>query len=212
MIFLQGLNLGQIGSGLTKGLAKGANTFFLGIGALIAIAFIGWMIYRWYSKLVFFKTPCSLTVILDNGTEKTRNDLMGGVFMNNGIRDFKIKIPKTKKPHILGYMPDFAKADADGRIKFITTGDRTIWQQYESKWKLKDKFVKDGKTFEYDLINVPVPRETKQVTVNSIKNWRETIDKKKLTIGAMMIGGFIIMVIAHLVSLFIQTKIKCGIE
>ena len=143
--------------------------------------------------------------------EKTRYDLRGGVFWNNGIRDFRVKIPRAKD-HILGYIPDFAKSrSTDGRIHFITSGDATAWQQVESKWVLKEEKEEDGKTFEYDLINKPVSRETKQVTVNSIKNWKETIDKSKLTAFTIAIGAFIIMVIAHLISLYIQTKIKCGV-
>ena len=205
-------NLGSLGSTISGLLSKGASIFFWGVGILIVVCVVSWYLYKTYKNITFYKTPVHLTILLENGTEKTRNDLRGATFMNNGIRDFKIKIPKTKEPHVLGYMPDFGKADGNGTIKFITSGsgDRTIWQQYETKWQLKgQKKDSSGKLFEYDLINTPVARETKQVTVNAIKNWRETIDKKKLTLGAMMIGGFIIMVIAHLVSLFIQTKIRC---
>lgn len=205
------VNLGGIGSAITGGLAKGASTFLWGIGILIFVSILAWMVYRWFKNVTFYKTPISLTILLENGTEKTRSDLRGGTFMNNGIRDFKVKIPKTKGVHVLGYIPDFEMADGDGRLRFITTGDRTTWQQYRTVWKKKDSVFKDGKYFEYDLINIPVPRETKQTTVNAIKNWKETIDKKKLTLAGMMIGGFIIMVIAHLISLFIQTKIKCPV-
>ena len=206
-----GLNLGGIWGGIGGALTKSASAALYGIGALIIIALLGWWGWKWYSKLTFFKTPVSLTVISENGTEKTRNDLRGGVFWNKGIRDFKIKIPKTRAPHLLGYMPDFGKADGDGRIKFTTMGDRTVWQQYESQWKLReDRTDADGNVFPYDLINIPVPRETKQLTINSIKNWRDTISKEKLTAFGIAIGAFIIMVIAHLVSLFIQTKIRCG--
>jgi len=212
MIFLQSaVNLGGIGSTITGALSKSASAFLWGIGILIFVCILTYIGYRWFKNVTFYKTPVSLTILLENGTEKTRNDLRGASFMNNGIRDFKIKIPKTKAPHILGFMPDFELADGDGRLKFITSGDRTTWQQYRTSWKQKERVYKDGKYFEYDLINTPVPRETKQTTVNAIKNWRETIDKKKLTLAGMMIGGFIIMVVAHLISLFIQTKIKCPV-
>lgn len=206
------LDLGGIWGGFGSSISKGAGTFFVGIVVFIIVAVIGYYIYRWYQNATFYKTPISLTILHENGTEETRHDLKGGPFWNKGIRDFKIKIPKSRKPHILGYMPDFAKSNQrDGRLFFITTGDRTVWQQYESSWKKKKIYTdKDGNQFEYDLINEPVPREVKQLTVNSIKSWRDTIDKSKLTAYGIAIGGFIIMAIAHLISLFIQTRIRCG--
>lgn len=207
------VNLGDITGKIGTGLSKGASTFFWGLAVLIGVTILGVVIYRGYKNKVSYKTPCWLTIIMENGTEKTRTDLRGGIFMDNNIRNFKINIPGTREAHVLGYMPDFSKADANGVLRFVTAGDsdRTIWQQYDSRWQLKGKAVdKEGKTFEYDLINKPVSRETKAATVNSIKNWRETIDKKKLTLGAMMIGGFIIMAIAHLISLFIQARLRCG--
>lgn len=204
------LDLGSLWGGFGSTIAKSANYFFIGIGMFIIIGVIGWYGFKWYRNVAFYKTPVTLTILNENGTEKSRNDLRGGVFWNKGIRDFKIKIPKAK-PHILGYIPDYAKADGDGRLKFITFGDRTVWQQYETKWVLKGvKKDTDGNLFEYDLVNIPVPRETKQTTINSIKNWRDTIDKAKLTAFGIAIGAFVIMVIAHLISLFIQTKIRCG--
>lgn len=212
MVSVGNLDLGGIWGGVGSGLARGATTFFYGLGAIIILSIVGWVLWKWYQNVAFYKIPVSLTVILDNGMEKTRHDLRGGAFMNKGIRDFKIKIPKQRKPHILGYIPDFSKTNtADGRVHFITSGDRTIWQQYEKKWVLKEQ-VKDesGNMFEYDLISKPVPRETKQLTINAIKNWRDTIDKQKLTAFGIAIGGFLIMVIAHLISLFIQTRLKCG--
>lgn len=205
-----GLDLGTIWGGAGSALAGGATTFFYGLGILMILSAVGYLSYKKWQNMTFYKIPVSLTVIMENGTEKTRNDLRGGVFLDKGTRNFKIKIPKTRKPHILGYIPDYSKADGDGRLKFITVGDRTIWQQYESKWNLKGKKIIDGKEFSYDLINFPVPRETKVLTINSIKNWRDTVDKSKLTAFGIAIGGFIIMVIAHLISLFIQTKIRCG--
>ena len=210
MASVGGIDLGGIWGGLGSTVSKTSSMFFWGLGILIVIGIFGYFAFRWYKNLTFYKTPVSLTVIMENGTDKTRNDLRGGVFWNRGIRDFKIKIPKSK-PHVLGYMPDFEKSDAEGRLKFITTGDRTIWQQYESRWQLKDEAEdEEGNIFNYDLINKPVARETKQVTINSIKNWRDTIDRQKITAYTIAIGAFVIMVIAHLISLYIQTKIKCG--
>jgi len=80
----------------------------------------------------------------------------------------------------------------------ITSGDKTIWQQVESDWVLKGHKEEGGEIYEYDLMQTPITRETKQITINSIKNWRDTIDKTKLTAYGIAIGAFIIMVIAHL--------------
>lgn len=206
------LDLGGIWGGLGSSLAGGASTFFFGLGLIIVVSIIGFFVQRWYKNIAFYKTPVSLTIIHESGLEETRHDLRGGVFWNKGIRDFKIKIPKTRKPHVLGYIPDFSIANSkDNRLSFITSGDRTVWQQYSTKWITREEGeYGDGTKFEYDLVKTPVPRETKQLTVNSIKNWRDTIDKSKLTAFGIAIGGFIIMVIAHLISLFVQTKIRCG--
>jgi len=198
--------------GGSLGTAKGIITaLFYGAIVLIIVGIIGWYIYVKYKNLTLYTTPVTLTVLMENGMEKTRFDLKGGVFWNKGIRDFKIKVPKQRKPHILGYIPDFGKsAFTDGRLHFITGGDRTIWQQVESGWVLSEQRKDDqGNVFEYGLLMKPVSREIKQVTVNSIKNWRDTIDKSKLTAFGIAIGAFIIMVIAHLISLFIQTRIRC---
>lgn len=184
-----------------------------GIGIFLVVGVIGYFIYKGYKNKSAYPTPITLVRIMDNGMEKVRHDLKGGIFWNHGIKDFKIKVPKQWKPQILGYIPDLSKSTStDGRLKFITFGDGTIWQQFEEKWVLKGKGKDDeGNEFEYDLIKIPISRETKQVTVNSIKNWRDTVDKSKLTAFGIAIGAFIIMVIAHLISLYIQTKIKCGV-
>ena len=213
IVFYQAAAFSGFGKNLLAGGIKGLGYLVWGILGLLISGFISWYLYKKYQNLTIFKTPCSLTILMENGTEKTRHDLRGGVFMNNNIKDFKIKIPKSRQPHVLGYMPDFSLADADGRLHFITSasGDRTIWQQLKKSYQLREKVADEtGNIYEYDLISTPVPRETKQITVNAIAGWREMIDKKKLTAGAMMIGGFIIMVIAHLISLYIQTKIKCA--
>lgn len=208
------LNIGALG-GVFSGFTKGIGGFFTNaliwiIGTLIA-GVIGFFVWKAWKNMTFYKTPVSLTVLRENGMEKTRYDLKGGVFWNKGIKDFKVFIPKSK-PFILGYIPDFSKSTSvDGRIHFITEGDSTLWQQVEHEWKLIEERKVNGEIFEYSLINKPIPREIKQVTINSIKNWKETIDKTKLTAFTIAIGAFIIMVIAHLISLYIQTKIKCGV-
>jgi len=198
--------------GVFKGAFSGAGSsiksivskFMWGFFILLLLGVISYFIYNWYKNKIFYTTPVTLTVIMDNGMQKTRTDLRGGIFVNRGVKDFKVKAPKKRKTIILGYIPDLSKSNyVDGRVHFITFGDQTIWIQVEEKWVLKDK---EG----YDLVKTPISRETKQVTINAIKNWRDTVDKTKLTAFGIAIGAFIIMVIAHLISLFIQTRIKCG--
>jgi hypothetical protein len=208
------LNLGMLGnsfSGMFSNVGGFLQTAMISIIGIFIIGVFGFFGYKWWKDLTFYNTPVTLTRLMENGMEKTNYNLRGGIFWNKGIKDFKIKIPKVRKPYILGYIPDFSKSTAtDGRVHFITSGDAMDWQQVENRWELKEQKEIGDKVFEYDLVNKPVPRETKQVTVNSIKNWRETIDKSKLTAFSIAIGAFIIMTIAHLVSLYIQTKIKCG--
>jgi hypothetical protein len=193
---------------------KGIMSKFLwGFFILLIVGVIAFFIYKWFKNKTFYTTPVTLTTLTSNSMEKTRYDLKGGMFWNKGIRDFKIKAPKKNKPHILGYVPDLSMSNSiDGRIHFITYGDNTIWQQVKSGWNLmKEEIDGDGKVFKYKLMKEPIPKETKQITINSIKNWRDTIDKTKLTAFGIAIGAFLIMVIAHLISLFIQTRLKCGV-
>lgn len=193
---------GKMGSMLTGAL--------WGIGILLVIGVVAFLLYRSYKNKATYIYPITLTTLMENGMEKTRYDLRGGMFDNNGIKDFKVKSPGKYKTHTLGYVPDLGKSRfTDGRLNFITSGDRTAWQQYETKWVTKET-IRDGEhVYEKELIAVPIARETKQATINSMRNWRETIEKNKLTAFGIAIGAFIIMVIAHLISLFIQTKIRC---
>lgn len=202
----------KVGSVLTK--------FFWGFIIITIVGVIAYFIYKYFKDKAIYITPVTLTELTENGMEKTRYDLKGGIFWNKGIRDFKVKAPKKNKAFIFGYIPDFSKSNnTDGRLHFITYGDKTIWQQVASGWSLKKGVVDaegkpvvdaDGHQFTHNLIKEPIPRETKQVTINSIKNWRDTVEKSQLTAFGIAIGAFLIMVIAHLISLFIQTKIKCG--
>ncbi len=199
-------------SGVGANIKSVLSKFMIGFFILLIVGVIAFFIYKSYKNKALYVYPVTLTILTDNGMEKTRYDLKGGIFWNKGIKDFKIKAPKKYKTVILGYVPDFSKSNhTDGRLHFITYGDQTIWQQVQSGWSLRKNGVdKDGKVFAYDLVREPIPRETKQITINSIKNWRDTVDKTKLTAFGIAIGAFIIMVIAHLISLFIQTRLKCG--
>jgi len=198
-------------SGLGGVMGTTLTAAFWGILIFLVVGIFGWFMYRGYKNKTFYTTPITLTYLYDNGTQKDRHDLKGGKFVNSrGVWDFKILVPKQRRRKELGYTPDFSKADSDGRICFITSGDGTLWQQYEKKIISKEiKRDDGGLEYEVDLLIKPVPTDIKTVTVNSIKNWRETVDKAKLTAYGIAIGAFIIMVIAHLISLYIQTKIKC---
>lgn len=210
MGIMDSLNLGSVFSGAGSQVASIITYALVSIFSFVIIGIIAFFVYKSIKNKTFYTTPISLTVINENGMEKTRHDLKGGSFFNKGLKDFKIKIPKKWKPFILGYVPEFSKTNSvDGRLHFITSGDQTFWQQYETRWVTKEKRGEGQNEFVYDLIKTPIPRETKQVAVNAIKNWREAVDKNKLTAWGIAIGGFIIMVIAHLISLFIQTRIKC---
>jgi hypothetical protein len=201
---LQGAG-GQIKNILSK--------FLWGFFIFVIVGLIVFWVYKSYKNKTTYTTPVTLTILTDNGMEKNRYDLKGGLFWNKGIRDFKIKAPKKNKPHVLGYVPDMSKSNCiDGRLHFITYGDQTIWQQVESGWHMRKEGVDgDGKIFQYNLIESPIPRETKQIAINSIKNWRDTVEKAKITVFGIAIGAFIVMVIAHLISLYIQTRLKCGV-
>lgn len=207
---LGSLNLGGMFSGLGN-IKDLATTLLVSAIVVIVIGTICYFTYRYFKNKAFYTIPITLTILNDNGMiQKERYDLMGGSFFNRGLKDFKIKIPRKMKAFVLGYVPDFSLTQyVNSRLHFITSGDQTVWQQVNSYWVLKRQAKEGDKVFIYDLINSPIPRETKQTAVNAIKNWRDTIEKSKLTAWGIAIGAFVIMVIAHLVSLFIQTRIRC---
>jgi hypothetical protein len=181
------------------------------IGALVII---GWFGLSWYRKKKVYIHPVTLIQIRADGTQKERTDLLGGRFVNkSGVNDFKIKVPKQWKAKELGYMPDFSMADANDRLIFITTGDNSLWQQCKKRLILTDKIIADlgygKKVYEYDLLVKPVPTDIKTVTINNLRSWKEVLDKSKLTAFTIAIAAFLIMVVAHLISLYIQTKIRC---
>jgi hypothetical protein len=208
-----GMNLGSFDWKAVGGIT---GSVLIGIGIMFVVGIFIFFIYKSYRNKVVFNVPITLTLMLENGTKKERADILGGKTVNrNGVWDFKVKIPKTRGERLLGYMPDFSKADADNRLHFITFGDGTLLQQYESKFEQEIYKFKDKYGYMQEAINIknmitPTPNDVKQATINSIRNWRELVDKQKLTAFGIAIGAFIIMVIAHLISLYIQTKVKCG--
>lgn len=98
---------------------------------------------------------------------------------------------------------------------YINSDDKFKNKSAKEKEKIIETSLKNWvernkeRTIEYDLIMKPIKTEVKTSTLNSMKNWREVLDKNKVKVFTIAIGAFIIMVIAHLVSLYIQTKIKC---
>jgi len=211
----------NFGSGSWLTVVKGV---FWGGLVFILIAVFLFLAYRYFKNKAFYRNPVTLTMYYDNGTKKRNVGLKGGKFINSsGVWDFKVSIPKQLRKKELGYMPDFSKADSDGTLHFITSGDGTIWLQVAEKLSVSGKQQArdaDGKLLKnqdgtpkmidnYILFINPVRTDVKQSTVNSLRNWREMVSKQKLTAFGIAIGAFLIMVIAHLISLYIQTKIKC---
>lgn len=180
----------------------------------LVIGLIVWAVIAIKNKNTY-KYPVTLRVRRANG-EKVRYDLRGGIVMGrNGIRDFKVKIPGSFKKKALGYIPDFSLAGIDDRISFLQEGDQTNWQQTREELVI-DKIVEyedeEGNKQQalYKLLIEPIPTDTKTTTYNNMQQTKDLLDMKKLTAFGITIIGFIIMVVAHLVSLYIQTRIKCS--
>lgn len=213
MVSIGGLNLTIPTGTITNIISYG----FWGIIILIGVALLSFLGYRWFKNKVTYTDSVTLTRIMDNGTEKTIYGLRGGKYVGRqGAWEYKIKVPKQRKAKDLGYMPDFSKADADGSLHFVTCGDGTYWQQAEQRTVLKDikeELDEDGKVikkYEYELLKRPMMgSDEKNIMIKDIKNWRDVVAKNKVTAFAIGLGMFLIMVIAHLISLYIQTKIKC---
>ncbi len=184
-----------------------------GVGIVLLILGIGWVVYNSYKNKKTYIFPIRLIRYLQNGSKKEINNLRGGEITFNGIKDFEVKMGMKKQR--LGYIPDYSLMDADSRLVFITIGDGKTWQQVKEELKLEKEIEVDGENGEeksklvYRLLAEPIPTEVKTSTLNSLRNWREILDKKRMTAWAIGLGMFIIMVIAHLVSLYIQTRVKC---
>ena len=193
------------------------STGLIGLIGVIIIGVIVWLIYRHYKNKVSYTENVTLTRIMSNGSEKTIYGLKGGKYVGKqGAWEYRIKIPKQFKKKDLGYMPDYSKADADGTLHFVTTGDGTYWQQAEQRTLVKDVVeTKDEegniiKSYEYEILKKPIMgSDEKNIMIKDIKNWRDVVSKNKITAFAIGLGMFLVMVIAHLISLYIQTKVKC---
>lgn len=107
----------------------------------------------WARNKALYKTPISLEQLLDNGTFKTRHDLLGRTKRTrSGVIDYVIKIPKQLKKKTLGYVPDFTLADSDGRLHFVPIGDGMLWQQLKKKM-ITEKTIEKNKEIPQDEID-----------------------------------------------------------
>ena len=196
-----------------SGIGQYIGPLLLGTLIVIMIGLLVWWLVVSYRNKIIYVTPVRLIRLLDNGVKKEMNGIKGGKVTHNGIMDFACKVPKQMKLKYLGYVPDYSKADGDGRLTFITSGDGSLWQQVDERLITEEsQEIVNGQEVNYlstSLLIKPIPTDIKTVTVNNLQNWKQVLDKNKLTDFGIAIGGFIIMVIAHLISLYIQTKIKC---
>jgi len=172
------------------------NVGIFGVGTLIAMGIIGWIIYAWYKK-VTFRYPVTLTNIRQNHTTKEQSNLKGGIVKGKGgIADFKIIIPRKWRKKKLGYVPDFSLCDADNRLHFIQVGDGTIWQQVNKKIQYEKelpvpmteheiKTASDSIVREIEVYYKDQPQDMKsQIYEKSMDHWiqQRNLQTKKQTI------------------------------
>lgn len=159
--------------------------------------------------------PVSLISQRQNGAYKRRDDLRGGlVKQRNGVTDFVVKIPKTFKKKKLGFTPDLSLASVDDRLLFITSGDGMVWQQCAEKLitekRVEVEVEEEGKLVKKEvdvsLIIEPIPTDVKHITINNISQAESILEGNKLKATALVVGGFIIMVIVQVIFLFLTAK------
>lgn len=206
--------------GAFSGIKWGSLLYNIIFGAIAMIFIIAICVYA-YVKLknkMIFKTPVSLLQILENGNHKRRDDLIGGlVKQKNGVQDFVIKVPKQLKKKRLGYVPDFSKADASGRLLFTPIGDGMVWQQCVEK-VVTEKEVEvevegeDGKInkkkISVALLAEPIPTDIKTITINNIHSVENLMDQNKFKAAAIAIGAFVLMVFVQIIFLFLTSGKK----
>lgn len=190
------------------------NILIGGVSMVIIAGLLTWVFIAMKNKKTY-TYPVSLLSLRTNGNFKRRNDLRGGLIkQRNGVTDFVIKIPKSFKKKKLGYVPDFSLSGIDDRLIFLTSGDNMVWQQCEERL-ITEKNVsieveEDGKTVEKEvpvsLIVEPIPTDIKHVTINNISQAESILEGNKLKATALIVGGFIIMVIVQVIFLFLTAK------
>lgn len=123
----------------------------------------------------------------------------------------------SKEKMVIQVTPEEIEIQRQAIHDYVFSNEKYKNKSDKEKQKIIDASIDDWikknkeKTIEYDLIMKPIKTEVKTSTLNSMKNWREVLDKNKVKVFTIAIGAFIIMVIAHLVSLYIQTKIRCPV-
>lgn len=213
-----GLNLGSMGGKIFGNVAWGSLFKNIVLGTIFmvvvgAVAIFGFINLR---NKMLFKTPVSLLIKSENGTHKRRDDLVGGLLKSkSGVQDFVVKIPKQFKKKSLGYVPDFSKSDANGRLVFITSGDGMVWQQCEERLITEKEIEleitnengeKVKKKMGYSLLIEPIPTDIKTITINNIHSVENIMESNKFKAAAIAIGAFILMVFVQIIFLFLTSK------
>lgn len=196
----------------------GMNLLWGGI-LMVCLAGVIVGIVVWSRNKKIYIYPVSLMVLKENGSHKRRDDLRGGlVKQRNGVTDFVIKIPRSYKKKKLGYIPDFSLADAKDRITFLSAGDGVVWQQCMEKLITEKDVTMDVKVGEGEdaktekrkitvsLLIEPIPTDIKHVTINNIQAAESILEGNKLKATALIVGGFIIMVMTQIIFLFLTSK------
>lgn len=205
----------KIGTGFLSSLGSG----LVWIGVIIAVSVVGFWMYNSMNKKKTFRRPTRITRVLENGLTKEMNGF-GGEVEVGGTKTYRVKIPKKKGFIDVGFVPDYSLADADNRVHLTTIGEGGAYQQVKQVFQLTEEVEKevvkeDGTTEKVrtvqSLVCKPVPAHVKAQTLSKLRRVTELLDKKKIKVFTMSIIAIVIMVIAHLISLYIQTKIKCGV-
>lgn len=89
--------------------------------------------------------------------------------------------------------------------------DKTPEQQLEIFNYNLNKYITEYKsvTTSRKLLIKPMNNDIKTKTINDLHDARTLFDKPKITVMGMFILGLIILGVMHLISLYIQTKIRC---
>lgn len=113
------------------------------------------VLFLWARNKALYRIPVSLEQVLENGTFKTRHDLLGrNKKTRTGVMDFVIKVPKQMRKKCLGYVPDFSLADSDGRLHFTPIGDGMLWQQVKKKLITEKEIEKEIEINQEELDNL----------------------------------------------------------
>ena len=143
MVAIPGLgNLGGMFSGMGATFIKGIGWFMV---VLVIMVIIGYFVWGAMQKKKYNQKVSA--IYLSENKERVRKrvyGLKGGITLNSvGVRDFAVKIPGTFRPKILGFTPDFTKANDDGELVFIVSGDGSLWQQTQEKVITRRELIRD---------------------------------------------------------------------